>query len=210
MLFSSCLQFKMLATKLSLLDKAFHWFLAFPGSRFFAIDHIRKRPKGWTLFESLKKFWKSFSGIRREVSKHCSKLSIETELLCSFAMPNSIDVPSCLLLLRSCLVTKPFSNGYFLIQNSFCSFPRLQGFRFLPYALMFYKQHIFLNLASVFLNFFINWISSVGWVLLNTYKHHHTEVYVSPCIDVGLFTSYLCDLFFFFTFIILNHIISLK
>ena len=35
-------------------------------------------------------------------------------------------------------------------------------------------------------------------------------VYVSPCLDVGLFMSYLCDLLFFFTFIIINHIISLK
>ena len=35
-------------------------------------------------------------------------------------------------------------------------------------------------------------------------------VYVSPCLDVGLFMLYLFYLLFFFTFIIINHIISLK
>ena len=50
---------------------------------------------------------------------------------------------------------------------------------------------------------------------VNTYKHHHTEalfilVYVRPCLDVDLFMTYLCDLFFFFNLIVINQIISLK
>ena len=59
--------------------------------------------KEWTLFELLTKVFKLFSVIGREVSKYCSKLSMQTEnwilkQLCSFAMANSIDVPSCLFL----------------------------------------------------------------------------------------------------------------
>ena len=53
--------------------------------------------------------------------------------------------------------------------------------------------------------------------LLNTYKQHHTETsfyiyYVCPCLDLDLFMSYLCDLFFFFIFIFVMtcHIISRK
>ena len=75
---------------------------------------------------------------------------------------------------------------------------------------MFYKQHIFFNSASVFLNLFINWTSNIGWVLLNIYQHHHTG---------ALFTFNICEpmsrhrsiyvvstyLFFFFTLIIINH-----
>ena len=51
--------------------------------------------------------------------------------------------------------------------------------------------------------------------LLNTYNHHHTEIlfvfiiYLCPCLDLGLFMSYLCDLFliFIFIFIMINRII---
>ena len=50
-------------------------------------------------------------------------------------------------------------------------------------------------------------------MLLNTYKHHHTEslfilLYLCPCL--GLFMSYLCDPFFIFIFIFVmfNCIIS--
>ena len=49
---------------------------------------------------------------------------------------------------------------------------------------------------------------------VNTYKHHPKDflylAYVKPCLDVDLFMTYLCDLFFFFTLIIINQIISLK
>ena len=50
---------------------------------------------------------------------------------------------------------------------------------------------------------------------VNTYsiimpKHFLYLVYVRPCLDVDLFMTYLCDLFFFFTLIIINQIISLK
>ena len=41
-------------------------------------------------------------------------------------------------------------------------------------------------------------------------KHFLYLVYVRPCLDVDLFMTYLCDLFFFFTLIIINQIISLK
>ena len=51
----------------------------------------------------------------------------------------------------------------------------------------FIKQHFFFNSASVLLNFLKNWASSVGQVLLNTYRHHHVEtpliftIFVSMC-----------------------------
>ena len=49
-------------------------------------------------------------------------------------------------------------------------------------------------------------------VLFNTYKHHHTEILLYMCqyLDLGLFMSYRCDLFFFFIFIfsMINRIIS--
>ena len=41
-------------------------------------------------------------------------------------------------------------------------------------------------------------------------KHFLYLVYVRPCLDVDLFMTYLCDLFFFFTLIIINQITSLK
>ena len=130
------------------------------------------------------------------------ELNLET-VVCSFAMPNNIDVPSWLLL-SSCLVTKSFSNGYFLIWNSFCWFPGFQGFRFLSYMLMFYNKHIFFNLASVFLNFLINWTSSVGCVLLNTYKHHHNEarfMFISICEPMSRCRSiYVVFMWFVFLF----------
>ena len=51
--------------------------------------------------------------------------------------------------------------------------------------------------------------------LCNTYKHHHTETLfiftiLYPCLDIGLFMSYICYIFFFhmFIFIIINRIIS--
>ena len=52
--------------------------------------------------------------------------------------------------------------------------------------------------------------------VLNKYKHHHNETvlifttFVSMSLDLGLFMSYLCDLFFIFIFIfiMINPIIS--
>ena len=44
-------------------------------------------------------------------------------------------------------------------------------------------------------------IVDVASVLLNTYKYHNTEglflclLYLCPCLDLGLFIPYLCDLF---------------
>ena len=55
-------------------------------------------------------------------------------------------------------------------------------------------------------------------MLLNTSNHLHNDrhilnlVYLGPCLGLGLFMSYLCDLFFIFslTFIGVTHIASLK
>ena len=50
---------------------------------------------------------------------------------------------------------------------------------------------------------------------VNKYKHHNIErlfclLYMCPCLDQGLFMSYVCDLFFIFIFIfiMINQIIS--
>ena len=66
--------------------------------------------KGVKTFRVIIKLSKSFCVFRIEAWKYCSKLSMQTEnwilkQLCSFAMPNSIDVPSWLHL-SSFLVTK--------------------------------------------------------------------------------------------------------
>ena len=53
-------------------------------------------------------------------------------------------------------------------------------------------------------------------MLPNTYKHHYTDilylVYMCPCLGLGLFMSYFCDLFFISSliFIAINHITSWK
>ena len=51
------------------------------------------------------------------------------------------------------------------------------------------------------LNFSKNWVSNIAYVLLNTYKHHHTEtlfifLYLSRCLDLDLFISHVCDTLF--------------
>ena len=49
----------------------------------------------------------------------------------------------------------------------------------------------------------MNWASDVAQILLNTYKHHHTEtrliftIFVSMSRPRSLFMWYLCDLFLF-------------
>ena len=55
-------------------------------------------------------------------------------------------------------------------------------------------------------NFFMNRASNVAHVLLNTYKHQHTETLCNllclcACLELDLFMSYLCDLFFIYIFI---------
>ena len=130
---------------------------------------------------------------------------------CLFAMPDSIDVPSWLLL-SSFLVTRSFSNGYFLIRKNFCWFPAFLGFRFLPYTLIFYKQHFFSTQPQTFL---WNFLWSVGWVLLNIYNLHHTdELFIfSICESMSrrrsIYAVFMWSVFFF-TFIIIDPIISLK
>ena len=175
---------------------------------------------GRTFFMLLTKLCKSFCVIRREVSKYCSKLSMQTESwilkqFCSFVMPNRIDVTSWSLL-SIFLVTRSFSNRYFPIRKNFYWFPPFLGFRFLPYTLIFYKQYFFFQLSlSVPKLFLWNFLWNVGWVLLNTYKFHHTD---------GLFIFSICEPMsrrksiyavsvwpvFFLTFIIIDPIISLK
>ena len=62
---------------------------------------------------------------------------------------------------------------------------------FQPQCCLTFLQILALNVAQVF---------------LNTYKHHHTETpfiftIFLPCLDLGLFILYLCDLFFIFILI---------
>ena len=52
-------------------------------------------------------------------------------------------------------------------------------------------------------------------MLLNTYNHHYTFyilylVYLSPCIGLGPFMLYMCDLLFIFSliFIVINNLIK--
>ena len=77
-----------------------------------------------------------------------------------------------------------------------------------------YKQHFLFNLASVLLNFFLNWASNVAQVLLNTYKYHHNETLYIFTIIVFISRPrsiyvYLCDLLSIsiFIFIMINCII---
>ena len=53
----------------------------------------------------------------------------------------------------------------------------------------FFISNAFCNSDSVFLNFLINWPSNVASVLLNTYKHHHTETILifTICLDLEIF-----------------------
>ena len=57
------------------------------------------------------------------------------------------------------------------------------------------------------LNVFMIGLLNVAWVLFNTYKLHRMRhliiylLYLCSRLDLGLFISYLCDLFFIFVFI---------
>ena len=42
----------------------------------------------------------------------------------------------------------------------------------------FFISNAFFNSTSVLLNFLMNWASNVAYVLLNTFKHHHTETLI--------------------------------
>ena len=86
----------------------------------------------------------------------------------------------------------------------------------MDYTRYFYKQRFFFNSASVLLNF--SWIDLQ--ILLRCYLIHITIiilrhihlVYLCPCLGLGLFTPYLCDVVFIFSliFIVINQIISFK
>ena len=85
------------------------------------------------------------------------------------------------------------------------------------YTHFFYKQRFCFNSTSVLVNFLMNLTSNIVYALLNTNKHNILRhflclVYLFQCLDLGLFMSYLCDLFFIivFFFILINHIFSLK
>ena len=94
----------------------------------------------------------------------------------------------------------------------------ISNFRRFWHFLLFIRNIFFSTQFLCSLTFLGTKPQSVGWVLLNTYKHHHTEalftgpflhlVYVRPCLDGELFN--LCNPFFFFTMIIINQIISIK
>ena len=78
----------------------------------------------------------------------------------------------------------------------------------------FFIRNTFFNSVSVLLSFFINWASNFAKPLLNTYKliilrHLLYSLFWRPCLDLRLFMSYLCDLFFIFIFFfMINRVIS--
>ena len=78
----------------------------------------------------------------------------------------------------------------------------------------FYEQRFF---ALLLLKFIMVWASNVAYVLLDTYNHHYAEMQfilsiLYPCLCLGLFMSYLCDLFFIFglSFTVINHTASFR
>ena len=70
--------------------------------------------------------------------------------------------------------------------------------------------------CQMLLNFVMNWPENIAYVLLITNKHHHAKIHfifgICLCLSVGLFMSYICNLFYFHSliFIVINHKISLK
>ena len=84
---------------------------------------------------------------------------------------------------------------------------------------MFFKASLFFNSASLLINFFMNSVSDVVYVLLIAHNHHHTEKHSIFSLFLTMswpssisFMSDLCNLFFIFTLIFtnINPIISLK
>ena len=81
----------------------------------------------------------------------------------------------------------------------------------------FFINSAFCNSALVLLYSFINWALNIAEVLLKTstiiiLRHILYLVYLYPCLDLSLFMSYFCDVFFIFSliFIAVNHMKSLK
>ena len=72
------------------------------------------------------------------------------------------------------------------------------------------KETVYFNSAAVLLNF--SWIElqmflRCCWLRISITMLLHL-LYLCPFLDLGLFMPYLYDLFFIFTFIMINHIIS--
>ena len=112
---------------------------------------------------------------------------------CSFAIQNSTDIPSWLLL-SSCLVTR--SSGYFLIRKKFCWFPAFLGFRFLPYTLIFYKQHFFFSTQPwCSLTFLWNFLRTVNSAakFLKKYWQNNIGLYSASKLEGRLFQNYIYD-----------------
>ena len=92
---------------------------------------------------------------------------------------------------------------------------RLQNF-WIKCTFFFYKQHFFSTQPQCCLT--ISWIEPqmllrccLAYTIIIMLRHILHLVYLCPCPDLGLFMSYLCDIFFIFslTFIKIN-IILLK
>ena len=103
--------------------------------------------KGVKTFHVILKLSKSFCVFTIEAWKHCSNLSMQTEnwilkQLCSFAMPNSIEVPIWLLL-SSCLVTKSLVMGVFWFRTASVDFQRFKVFIFCRTRLCFISNAFF-------------------------------------------------------------------
>ena len=79
LLFSSWLAISNVSNRWSLLYKVFHWFLVFLGNPEIAESFSLLFFKGVNAFELLAKLCKSFSVIKREMSKYCSKLLMQSE-----------------------------------------------------------------------------------------------------------------------------------
>ena len=80
---------------------------------------------------------------------------------------------------------------------------------------LFFTSNNFFNLASVLLKF--SWTGlevllrcCLIPVTIIIMRHTLYLVYLCPCLGLGLFTSYLCDLCFIFSLIAINHITSFK
>ena len=100
-------------------------------------------------------------------------------------------------------------------------FQFIGGKQFLEIHALFYKQHYVSTQPQCCLTF--SWIELqilLRYCLIK--KDLHTEtfftsavfdlLYSCPCLDLGLFMSYLCDLFFIFIFllILINHYLTKK
>ena len=79
----------------------------------------------------------------------------------------------------------------------------------LPYTLFFNSASRCLTILWIELQVLL-WCCLIHIIII-TLKHILYLVHMYPCLGLGLFISYLCNLFFIFSpFFIMNHIISLK